>query len=117
MQNHFDEEEKVNNQESEDDSDYAYKNVIKEAKVKTNRRTLSVIALLLAILSVAFFWAPWWISLTLSFASVILAIVSRKILSYFDTIALTAIFIAIFGVVFAFGSVLFNKILENMRLK
>ena len=100
MQNHFDEEEKVNNQESEDDSNYAYKKVIKETKIKANRRTLSVIALLLAILSVAFFWAPWWISLTLSLASVIVAIISRKILSYFDTIALTAIFIAIYYALF-----------------
>ena len=106
MQNQFDEQEKQAANEQGDD--YAYKSVIK--KDLKNRRTVSVISLVLAILSVLFFRLPW-VGLVFGVLSVGGAAFSRKNLGYFDKLSLAAIIVGIFGVVFALCGIIFADIL------
>ena len=110
MENQYNEENNVNNQSSDSTENYVYKNVIKKNQ---ERRTFSVMALIMAILSLSFFWVPW-VSLGLSGASVCLAFISRKKLSYFDFISLWGIIISIFGIVFSVTAVILTNIINNI---
>jgi hypothetical protein len=84
-----------------------YKNVIK--KDLKNRRTVSVISLFLAILSILLFRIPW-VGLVLGILSVCGAAFSRKNLGYFDKISLAAIIVGIFGVVFSLSGIIFANV-------
>ena len=94
MQNKFDEKSKATEEGQGSDGEYAYKSVIK--KDLKNRRTVSVIALFCAVLSVIFFFAPW-VGLILAMISIGFAVWSRSNLGYFDKISIAAIIISIFG--------------------
>ena len=102
-------EYKETSAEEKNESDYAFKSVIK--KDMTNRRTISVVSLILAVLSVLFFRIPW-VGLILAILSVGGAGWSRKNLGYFDKISLAAIIVGIFGVVFALCGIIFAEILS-----
>ena len=66
MKKQFDEKSKTSAEEK-NESDYAFKSVIK--KDMTNRRTISVVSLILAVLSILFFRIPW-VGLILAILSV-----------------------------------------------
>ena len=106
MQNQFDEQSKQTTEESGED--YAYKSVIK--KDLKNRRTVSVISLVLAVLSVILFRVPW-VSLIFGLLSVGGAAFSRNNLGYFDKLSIAAIIVGIFGVVFALCGIIFANLL------
>jgi hypothetical protein len=108
MQNQFDESAKQNTDNSTD-GEYAYKSVIK--KDMKNRRTISVISLALAVLSILLFRLPI-LALILGVLSIGGAAFSRKNLGYFDKISLAAIIIGIFGVVFALSGIIFANIFD-----
>ena len=110
MSKEFNEESKVNAEESGEDSEYVYKKVIKN---KEQRRTWSVASLVLAVLSVLLFYFSW-VSLILGLASIGAAIVSRKNLGYFDKISVAALIVAIFGAVFAVTGIAFGSIFETL---
>ena len=107
MQEEFNEQNKSSN-DNQDESEYAYKNVIK--KDKTNRRTWSVISLVLGILSSLVVHFSW-VSLILSIAAVVLGIISRNNIGYFDGISIAGISVGIFGIVFAIAGLIFGDIL------
>lgn len=108
MKKQFDEKSKTSGEEN-NDGDYAFKSVIK--KDLTNRRTISIISLVLAVLSVLLFRIPW-LGLTLAVLSIGGALWSRKNLGYFDKISLAAIIVGIFGIVFALCGIIFAGILS-----
>lgn len=110
MKKKFDEKSKTSAGEK-NESDYAFKSVIK--KDLTNRRTISVVSLILAVLSVLFFRIPW-VGLVLAILSVGGAGWSRKNIGYFDRISLAAIIVGIFGVVFALCGIIFSEILSTI---
>lgn len=107
MSKEFTEEQKANVNENADNTDYAYKNVIRD---KHQRRTWSVVSFALAVLSLIFLFWPW-VSLALGLVSVGAAAISRKNLGYFDKISLASMIIAIFGVVFAIVGVAFGDLI------
>lgn len=79
------------------DGEYAYKAVM-DGKVKT--RLWSIISLALGILSVAFCFIGW-LGIAFSVAALVVAIISRKDLGYFNKITLGGIITSIFGLVFS----------------
>lgn len=114
MSKEFNEEEINSSEVSENDGDYAYKNVIKD---KQQRRTWSVASFFFALLSLLFaFFLTWgsWVSLVLGVVSVGCSAVSRKNLGYFDKFSLAAMFIAIFGIVFALSGIIFGDLLAGI---
>lgn len=106
MQNQFDETAQQS-ESGANEGEYAYKSVVK--KDMKNRRTISVISLAVAVLSVLLFRIPW-VALVLGILSVGGAAFSRKNLGYFDKISLAAIFVGIFGVVFALAGIIFADV-------
>ena len=110
MQNQFDEQTKGATETDEENSDYAYKSVIK--KDKTSRRTWSVISLIFAVLSILTLYFSW-VSLVIGAVAVGCAAVSRKNLGYFDKISLAGIIIGIFGMVFSLTGIIFGGILAS----
>jgi hypothetical protein len=107
MQTQFD-EHSTDHTEEQSGNEYAYKTVIK--KDMKNRRTVSVISLIIAVLSLLLFLFSW-VSLILGLASVGGAAFSRKNLGYFDKLSIAAIIVGIFGVVFAISGIIFKDIL------
>ena len=106
MQNQFDESAKQRSEDSTE-GEYAYKSVIK--KDLKNRRTVSVISLVCAVLSILLFRLPV-LALIFGVLSIGGAAFSRKNLGYFDKISLAAIIIGIFGAVFALCGIIFANI-------
>lgn len=109
MQNQFD-ESKINETQSEGSENFAFKNVVSNKKI---RRTWSVISLICAILSVGFFWLSW-LGLVFGALSVSFALLSRRELSYFDSISVSSIIIGIFGIVFAIVGIIFGGFLSGL---
>ena len=99
----FNEEPKITTENSEGEENFVYKNVLPD---KQHRRTWSVAALGLAILSLLLSYFSW-IGLILGLISIGAAIVSRRNLEYFDKLTLAALIVAIFGVVFSLTGIIF----------
>ena len=95
--------------ETETGGDYAYKTVLRG---KQNSRTLSVGALAVSILSVLLF-AYSWVAIILGVAAVVMAVLSRKNIGYFDNLSLVALIVAIFGMVFGVTGLIFEYLVEN----
>ena len=110
MSNHFSEEPKVEQESSETAEEYVYKKVIPN---KQNRRTWSLASLVLAILSLMLVYFSW-VSIVLALASGGCALISRKNLGYFDKMTLAGIIIAIFGVVFSLGGLIFAELISGL---
>lgn len=110
MNDQYNEEAKVNNESEKSESEYVYKSVIKN---KENRRTWSVVSLVLAVLSVLSLLLPP-LSLILGILSVGAGAFSKKNLGYFDKISIAGIIIGIFGCVFAVAGMLFGSILAGL---
>ena len=109
MSTEFNKETKTSAEENGGESAYIYKKVIKN---KEQRRTWSVGALALAILSVSLSFFPW-VGLILGLASAGAGIISRKNLGYFDKLSLAALIVAIFGVVFSITGIAFGDFLGS----
>lgn len=97
MSKEFNEESKASRENNSEGTEYVYKNVIKN---KEQRRTWSVVSVVLAALSVILCYFSW-VGLVLGVLAIAAALISRKNLGYFDKLTLAGIIIAIFGVVFA----------------
>ena len=111
IQNQFDEAKRDENQ-SNNEGDFVYKNVIPDKKI---RRTWSAVSLIFSILSVGFFWLAW-LGLIFGVISIAFALVSRKVLGYFDSVALVSIIIAVFGSVFALVGLIFGGLISKIGL-
>lgn len=109
MNKEFNEEFKAGAEESEE-SGYVYKQVMNKNEKK---RTWSVVALVLAILSLALCYFSW-VGLVFGLISVVFAVVSRRHLGYFDKITLTALILAIFGVVFSLTGIVFADLIGEL---
>jgi hypothetical protein len=109
MQEQFNEQGENENLQNE--SDYAYKNVIK--KDKKNRRTWSLVSIVFALASVFTLYFPW-LSLIFGAVAVGSGVISRHNLGYFDKITLSGIIVGIFGIVFSFFGLIFAQILPRI---
>ena len=92
-----------------EENEYAYKKVM-DGKVKT--RIWSVISVALAVLSVVLCFVEE-VGIAFGLASVIMSIVSRKSLGYFDKLSLGGIIGAIFGIVFSLAILVFNSLIAG----
>ena len=102
MNNQFN-EEKVNDQATELENENIYEAVIDK---KENRRTLSVISLAFAVLSVLLLFIPW-LSLVCSIVAIVTGAFSRRNLGYFDGFTLGGLIVGIFGFVFSVSGIIF----------
>lgn len=109
MSREFSEEPKSTT-ESGEETEYVYKKVITDKK---QRRTWSLVSLVLAALSVILLYFSW-VSLIFGALSIGAAVISRKNLGYFDKLTLAALIIAIFGVVFAISGIAFGDIIASL---
>ncbi len=105
MNNQFNEETKVNN---DTEPEYVYKKVIDKNE---KRRTMSILSLTFAILSVILLFIPW-LSLIFSLVSIVAGALSRKNLGYFDRLTLSGLIIGIFGFVFSITGLIFGNIIS-----
>ena len=108
MNNQYDEEIKVDSEDVKTDNKSLYKNVL---KTKENRRTLSVISLAIAVLSVLLLFIPW-LGLLFSIAAIATGVFSRRNLGYFDKLTLSALIISIFGFVFSIVGIIFGNVIS-----
>ena len=109
MSTEFNEKSGVGAEDTGDDVNYVYKNVMQD---KQQKRTWSVISLALAILSILLVYFSW-VGLILSLAAVVCAVISRKNLEYFDKPSLFGLIIAIFGVVFSLSGIIFADVIKT----
>ena len=86
--------------------EYAYKSVM-GGKAKT--RLWSVISLALAVLALVLCFLGW-VGMALCTIAVAFAIVSRKVLGYFDKITLASLIVSIFAMVFSSVFTIMNSI-------
>ena len=99
--------EKKENNDSNSDIEYAYKNVMDGKQYK---RTWSIISFALSIASVIFCFVPV-VGLILGLAAIGFSLFSRKHLGYFDGLSLFGLMIGIFGSVFSVGAIVLKNIL------
>lgn len=109
MNNQFNDEINTSN-DSVTENEYAYKAVVDK---KENRRTLSIISLVFAILSIVCLFIPW-LALVLSLVAIVIGSISRRNLGYFDRITLAALIIGIFGFVFSLSGILFANLISSL---
>lgn len=105
--NEFKEE---NKNEENGSQDYAYKSILENNK---NSRIWSVASLVAGILSVVFCFLPV-LGIIIALFSVALAVISRRVIGYFDSIAIAGLVVGIFGLVFGVGYSIFDALLANI---
>ena len=88
------------------DEEYVYKTVMDG---KTPTRLWSVISVGLSVLALALCFFGWW-GIAFGIFGLVIAVVSRKKLGYFDKITLASIIISIFATVFSVATIIFNSI-------
>ena len=109
MSNEFNEEVQDTNESVEAEQKYAFKNVIKK---NPNKRTWSVVSIVLACLSLVSVILPP-ISIILGILAIGAAILSRVNLGYFDKLSLAGLIISIFGVVFSTCGIIFFSVFAS----
>ncbi len=67
----------------------------------------SVLSLILAVLSI-FIFSFYYLSIPISVGAVVCSVIARRRLGYFDNVALLGLIFAIFGFVFATGSLVLD---------
>ena len=82
----------------------------KEEKEPKLTRIWSVLGLILAIASVVLCFVPA-LSITLGAASIVLSLVSRAKIGYFDSIGVAALIIGIFGTVFGCAYIVLDALI------
>lgn len=91
-------DESVQNEEKDQQSDYAYMNVIRG---KENSRHLSIASLLLAVVSLICSFTVPFLGIIAGGGAFITGAISRKNIGYFDKATLFGIFAAIFSTLFS----------------
>ncbi len=94
-----------NNNTTPDEEEYVYRTVMDG---KTPTRLWSVISLVLSAIAMALCYFGWW-GISFGIAGIVMAIVSRKKLGYFDKITLGSIILAIFAVVFSIAMLILRS--------
>ena len=94
------------------DHDYIENEYETEEKVepKKKSRIWSVLALIVAVLSVVLFFVPA-VSITLGIVAVALTVVSRLSIGYFDNYGIAAIIVGIFGIVFGISYIVYDLLI------
>ena len=110
MSQDYNEDLKNNQQDSSQESEYAYKNVIGE---KPKKRTWSVVSFVLSLVSLIVCSITPIVGIILGLFSIGCAIFSRKNIGYFDGLSLAGLMIGIFGAVFSLFAILLQNILIN----
>lgn len=105
------EKEEVNRDEKKEEL-FEYKGIFGKNK---NSRIWSAASIVSGVLSVIFCFLPI-LGIIFSLLSVTLAVVSRRILGYFDTLAIIGLVIGIFGAVFGVVYSVFQAIFINTSL-
>ena len=98
--------ENKNNNVMADEGEYVYKTVMNG---KAPTRLWSVISISLSVSALALCFFGWW-GIAFSILGLAIAIVSRKLLGYFDKITLASIIISIFAMVFSVAVLVFNSL-------
>ncbi len=99
----------VNNQ-TDDNPDYAFKNVMKS---RENSRAFSIVSLVLAALSVAFSMFIPIGGIVTGVGAIVFGALSRRNIGYFDRPSLIGIFGAIFSIVFSLTVLLIKALLTG----
>ena len=113
MSKEFDKEANTTGEENGGEQNYAFKNVLKK---NPNKRTWSVVSIVLAGLSILLLPIP-----ILPIASIILAVLaigasvlSRVNLGYFDKLSLAGLIVSIFGSVFSLAGIIFFDMIMSL---
>ncbi len=93
------------NNEGKKTEDFSLKNIVKN---KEKNRIFSVISILLATLSLVLCFLPVF-GMILSIISVAFTIISRRVLGYFEGLAIAGLVIGVFGLVFCICSLCFDS--------
>ncbi len=88
-----------------EEEEYVYRTVMDG---KTPTRLWSVISLVLSAIAMALCYFGWW-GISFGIAGIVMAIVSRKKLGYFDKMTLGSIILAIFAVVFSIAMLMLRS--------
>ena len=103
----------MNNENKKDEirevNDFAFKNILNNNK---NSRVWSVAAVVVGALAILLFRIPV-LGMILALVSVCLAVISRKILGYFDGVAIAGLIVGIFGMVFSIFGFIFDYMINN----
>ena len=110
MQGEFNEEAKAQSGEKTVEDGFAYKTVLKG---EGNKRTFSVISLILSVISVFLFVFPW-ASIALGVLGVVFSVLSRRNLGYFDGFSLAGLIVGIFGIVFGIAGLSFGAMIMSV---
>lgn len=96
----------------EKEEKFTYKNIFEKNK---NSRAWSVASIGAGILSIIFCFLPI-LGIIFSLISVALAVVSRRVLGYFENLAVIGLVIGIFGAVFGIAYSVFQALYINTSL-
>ena len=115
MSKDFDKEANTTREENSGDQNYAFKNVLKK---NPNKRTWSVVSIVLAGLSILLLPIPILpvASIVLALLAIGAAVLSRVNLGYFDKLSLAGLIISIFGSVFSLAGIIFFDMIINLIL-
>ncbi len=105
----------MNNNEgyrSGENEEYAYKNVLEEHK---NSRVWSAVSVGVGALSIILCFIPV-VGILLGLCSVAFSVISRRMLGYFENLAVGGLVVGIFGIVFGIGYSVFEFLLENTSI-
>ena len=110
MQSEFNEEVKTQDEEKPAEEGFVYKAVMKG---EGNKRTFSIISLVLSVLSVLLFIFPW-VAIVFGIAGVVFSLLSRYNLGYFDGFSLAGLIVGIFGIVFGIAGIAFGSMIASV---
>ena len=110
MQNEFNEEAKAQQTEESPEDGFVYKAVMKG---EGNKRTFSIISLILSVIYVLLFIFPW-VAIVLGIVGVVFSLLSRRSLGYFDGFSLAGLIVGIFGIVFAIAGIWFGPMIASV---
>lgn len=113
MSKEFNEEAKATNESNDGEQEYAFKHVLKK---NPNKRTWSVVSIILAALSILLMPIPILpiASLVLGILAVGAAVLSRVNLGYFDKLSIAGLIIAIFDIVFSVAGLIFFNMITSL---
>ncbi len=95
--------------ENAEEEEFAYKNVIEENK---NSHIWSAASIALGVLSIILCFIPI-VGIIFGLASAAFAVVSRRMLGYFENLAVTGLVVGIFGTVFGIFYAVYEFLLNS----
>ncbi len=93
----------------EKEENYVYKNVIEDSK---NSRIWSAVSVGIGALSIILCFIPI-VGIIFGFASVAFSVISRRMIGYFENLAIGGLIVGIFGTVFGIAYAVFDFLLKN----